>query len=131
MGEQVGEQIELRLEPVSERFDATDDRWLDQVAGLVSELQDEVGGVSRRREPVAGTKGALDSILLSLTSAGALTAAVELLKAWLTRDRSRSVKVAWSADGNLQQLELSGSQVDSGAFDQIVRAVSQQLPGTT
>ncbi|HWC69258.1 MAG TPA: hypothetical protein VG478_14410 [Acidimicrobiales bacterium] len=131
MGEQVGEQVELRLEPVSERFDAADDRWLDQIAGLVSELQEEVGGVSRRREPVEGTKGALDSILLSLTSAGALTAAVELLKGWLARDRSRTVKVAWSADGKLQELELSGAQVDPAAFDQVVRAVAQQLPGTT
>jgi Effector Associated Constant Component 1 len=124
------EAVELRLEPVSERFDAVDDRWLDQVAGLVSELQDGVGGVSRRREPVEGTKGALDSILLSLTSAGALTAAVELIKAWLTRDRSRSVKVTWAADGSVQQFELAGSEIDPAAFDQIVRAVSRQLPTT-
>jgi hypothetical protein len=60
-----------------------------------------------------------------------LTAAVELLKGWLARDRSRTVKVAWSADGKLQELELSGAQVDPAAFDQVVRAVAQQLPGTT
>jgi hypothetical protein len=41
------------------------------------------------------------------------------------------VKVAWSADGKLQELELSGAQVDPAAFDQVVRAVAQQLPGTT
>ena len=126
----MGDAVELRLEPVSERFDASDDRWLDQVAGFVTELQDGVGGVTRQREPVEGTKGALDSILLSLTSAGALTAAVELLKAWLSRDRSRSVKVSWTADGSVQQLELAGSQVDSAAFDQVVSAVVKQLPAT-
>jgi hypothetical protein len=126
----MGDAVELRLEPVSDRFDASDDRWLDQVAGFVTELQDGVGGVERQREPVEGTKGALDSILLSLTSAGALTAAVELLKAWLSRDRSRSVKVSWAADGSVQQLELAGSQVDSAAFDQIVSAVTKQLPAT-
>lgn len=126
----MGDAVELRLEPVSERFDSSDDRWLDQVAGFVTELQDGVGGVTRQREPVEGTKGALDSILLSLTSAGALTAAVELLKAWLSRDRSRSVKVSWTADGSVQQLELAGSQVDSAAFDQVVSAVVKQLPAT-
>jgi hypothetical protein len=126
----MGDAVELRLEPVSERFDSSDDRWLDQVAGFVTELQDGVGGVTRQREPVEGTKGALDSILLSLTSAGALTAAVELLKAWLSRDRSRSVKVSWTADGSVQQLELAGSQVDSAAFDQIVSTVVKQLPAT-
>ena len=126
----MGDAVELRLEPVSERFDSSDDRWLDQVAGFVTELQDGVGGVTRQREPVEGTKGALDSILLSLTSAGALTAAVELLKAWLSRDRSRSVKVSWTADGSVQQLELAGNQVDSAAFDQVVSAVVKQLPAT-
>jgi hypothetical protein len=126
----VGAPVELRLDASSDRFDAADDRWLDQVAGLVGELQTEVGVISRVREPVQGSKGSLDAILLSLSSAGALTAAVELIKAWLQRDRSRSIKVSWSEEGKLQALELAGSQVDSTAFDQVVRAVTQQLPAS-
>jgi hypothetical protein len=126
----MGEPVELRVEAVSDRFDASDDRWLDQVAALISDLHAEVGTVSRQRAPAEGSKGALDSIILSLTSAGALTASVELLKSWLARDRSRSVKVTWSADGALQELELSGTGVDDAAFEQVVQAVAKQLPAT-
>ena len=124
------EPVVLRLEPSSDRYDATDDRWLDQVAGFITELQAEVGTVTLDREPVAGTKGALDSILVSMTSAGVLTASVELLKGWLTRDRSRSVKVTWSSGGEVQAIELAGSENDA-AIDAIVSAVSKQLPAST
>ena len=119
--------VELRLEPTSGRFDATDDRWLDQVASLVAELREHAGDVTVRREPVPGAKGALDAIVLPLASAGVLTAAVEMLKAWLGRDRSRSLKVTWSGDGAVQQFELAGSRVDDVAFDQIVSSVLTQL----
>jgi hypothetical protein len=119
--------VEVHLEPSSGRFDMTDDRWLDQVGGLIAELREQVGPVERRRQPVAGAKGALDAIVLPLASAGALTGMVEMLKAWLGRDRSRSVKVKWSAEGKVQELELSGNRVDDGAFNGVVRAVTEQL----
>ena len=104
--------VELRLQPCSERFDALDDRWLDQVGAFGVELDREVGGVRRDRQPAAGEKGALDSILLSVGSAGVLTATVEFVRAWLSRDAGRSVKVSFSDAGNLQQVELTGEQLD-------------------
>jgi hypothetical protein len=88
-----------------------------------------VGEVDLEREPVAGAKGFLDTIVLPLASAGVLTGTIEMLKAWLGRDRSRSVKVTWSDDGGVQQLELAGSKVDDAAFDQILSSVAQQLQG--
>jgi hypothetical protein len=123
----VDSPVELRLEPASQRFDATDDRWLDQVASLIVDLRENVGEVDVRRDAVPGAKGALEAIVLPLASAGALTGAVEVLKAWLGRDRSRSVKVTWSGEGELQQLEMSGTKVDDEAFDEVVRSVVAQL----
>jgi hypothetical protein len=120
-------KVQLIFEPSSGRFDALDDRWLSQVTGLVSELRREVGDVSASGTPVGGKKGALGSIVLSLASAGSLTTAVELVKAWLARDRTRLVKVSWSADGRLQEVELGGSGVDDAAFDQLVRVVTEQV----
>jgi hypothetical protein len=125
----VESRVELRLEPTSDRYDAADDRWLDQVAAFVSELRSEVGDVDVQREPVAGAKGFLDTIVLPLASAGAVTGTIEMLKAWLGRDRSRSVKVTWAADGGVQQLELAGNSVDDAEFDRIVNSVAQQLQG--
>lgn len=84
----MGGQVELRLEPLSGRFDVHDDRWLDQVSGLVDELRAEVGDVATRRTPEPGTKGGIDALLIPVVSAGGLTAVVELVRSWLTRDPS-------------------------------------------
>jgi hypothetical protein len=80
----MADQVELRLEPPTDRFDALDDRWLEQVDGFVAELDQEVGGVDRDRAAAAGGKGFdLANIVLTLGSAGAFTATVEVIKSWL------------------------------------------------
>jgi hypothetical protein len=123
----MGGQVELRLEPLSGRFDVHDDRWLDQVSGLVDELRAEVGDVATRRTPGPGTKGGIDALLIPVVSAGGLTAVVELVRSWLTRDRTRSLKVSWSDRGAVDSIELSGSEVDSARFDDLLRLVTQNL----
>jgi hypothetical protein len=128
----MAEQVQLRIEPSSDRFDSIDDRWLEQVDGLVEELDQEVGGVDRDRRPVEGGKGFdLAAIVLSLGSAGAFTATVELVKSWLSRDRSRSVRLSWSETGEVREVELKGSDLDDAAFDEIVRSAAQRLAGST
>lgn len=119
--------VQLVVEPASERFDPADDRWLDQVTGLVTELRREVGDVSTSGAPVAGAKGAVDSIVLSLASAGSLATMVELVKSWLSRDRTRSLKVTWGSGSDLQAVELSGAGLDDAAFDELLRAVSKRV----
>jgi hypothetical protein len=120
-------QVELRLEPRSGRFDPSDDRWLDQVGGLVAELRSEVGGVATHRTLEPGTKGGFDSIVVPLVSAGGLTAMIELVRSWLTRDRTRSLKVSWSERGAVDSIEFSGSEIDGTAFDDLMRMVSHRL----
>jgi hypothetical protein len=128
----MAEQVELKIEPSSDRFDAIDDRWLEQVDGFVDELDQELGGVERERRPVDGGKGfELASIVLSLGSAGAFTATVELVKSWLSRDRSRSVRLSWSETGEVREVELKGSDLDDASFDEIVRSAAQRLAGST
>ena len=128
----MGEQVELRLEPSSERFDALDDRWLDQVTTLVTELDREVGGIEQRRRPVQGGKGAeIASIIVSLGSAGVFAAAVDVVRSWLVRDRTRSLKVSWSEDGALREVEVRGGDLDGSSLDDIVRSVTERLAGAS
>jgi hypothetical protein len=128
-------QVQLRLEPASGRFNPQDDRWLAQVTGLVTELRDRLrdaagdGGVTAPATPQPGTKGAAGAIVLSLASAGTLTAAVELLRSWLGRDRTRSVKVSWTAEGDLQSVELHGDGLDDAPFDELLHAVAKRVAG--
>jgi Effector Associated Constant Component 1 len=121
------EPVELRIEPGTERFDPLDERWGRQVGDFVTELNHEVGGVSRTHEPMPGAKGAIGDIVLTLSSAGALTGAIELFKAWLGRDDTRSLKVSFSDGGDLQTVELAGTDVDEDTLGQIVRAMTNRL----
>ncbi|MET0740959.1 MAG: hypothetical protein ABWZ26_05320 [Candidatus Nanopelagicales bacterium] len=128
----MGANVELHLEPSSDRFDALDDRWLDQVAGLVTELDEQVGGVERATTTVEGTKGIeLAAIILALGSAGVFTAAIEVVKSWLQRDDTRSMRVVWSDSGELKEVELKGSDVSDAAVQNVLRSVASQLAEAT
>jgi hypothetical protein len=123
------EQVELRLEPLSGRFDMYDDRWLDQVDGLVGELRAGADDVRSRRTAAPGTKGAIDAIVIPVISAGGLTAVVEMVRSWLDRDRTRSLKVSWSDSGSVESIELSGADVEAARFDDLLHAVTRTLTG--
>jgi len=119
--------VELHVEPGSERFDASDDRWLDQVGAFRSELARDVGGVRLAQTPVEGTKGLVDSILLSVGSAGGLTVAVEFFKAWLQRDDTRSLTVSWHESGTVHRIELTGRAVDDSVLQRLVGGVGARV----
>ena len=120
--------LDLVLEPRTERFDPDDDRWRRQVSDLVNGLDAEVGGVRRKTERVAGAKGvAADTVILALGSAGAFTAAVEFLRAWLTRDRSRRLDLSWEADGRTERVTVSGDAVDMTALNRVAEAFADRI----
>ena len=117
--------MEFGLEVSSDRFDRLDDRWLAQVAVLVDELRRESGAVERRSTPRAGTKGDLGSIVLALGSAGAFTAVVEVIKAFVGRDEGRSVRLSWHENGRLESFEVGGNGVDDVVLERVVAVLDQ------
>jgi Effector Associated Constant Component 1 len=123
----MAESFELRVEAASTRFDADDNRWLEEVADFTLELGDRTGAVRRVRTPVKGEKGALESIIVSVTSAGAITAAAEFFKTWLGRDSTRQIKVAFHENGTPQEVVLQGRNVDEATVRRITDAVLSQL----
>jgi hypothetical protein len=122
--------VELQLLPQSGRFDALDDRWLEQVGEFTRELADEVGGVSQARQPSPGTKGGVSDILLAVASSGMAVSLLEFAKAWLQRDSTRSLKLSWSDGGELNHVELTGG-IDEATVHQVLQSVSQRLAGST
>jgi hypothetical protein len=120
--------IEVTITPATGRFDAEDQRWLDQVADLITALRDDVGAVSQRRIPVPGTKGSLGEVILALGSAGAITAAVECFRAWLRRDKTRSLTVSWAkGDGIEQTVTVTGDGIDQASFQALAMAIGRGL----
>ena len=123
----MAERVDIRIEPASDRFDAADERWLAQVAAFRRELEGSVEGVQIVSVQQPGSKGALDSLVLSLTSAGAMTAAAEFFKAWIGRAANRRVKVAFGEGGELREFEFAGSDLDDATLHQVTDALTAQL----
>ncbi|MEU8739315.1 hypothetical protein ACFYPK_24315 [Streptomyces halstedii] len=104
---------ELALRPGSTRFDPEDQAWHDQVATLYAALREEVETVGRSDAPTPGYKGAVEATLLAVGSSGALTAAVACFKAWLARDRTRTLTVTWTdSTGAEQRFHVTGDNID-------------------
>lgn len=119
--------LDLVIEPRTGRFDPDDDRWRRQVSDLVNGLDAEVGGIRRESEQVPGAKGSVDTVILALGSAGAFTATVEFLRAWLTRDRSRRLDLSWEADGRTERVTVSGDAVDMTALNRVAQAFADRI----
>ena len=121
--------LEVSIEPGSARFRPDDDRWLRQVSDFVRELSRSEVEVIRSTRVVPGAKGSVESILMAVGSAGALTAAVEVFKAWLGRDPTRSIKLEFQHDGSVQSVELSGKGVNDGSLRRILRTAEDLRTG--
>jgi hypothetical protein len=122
-------EIELTLEPRTDHYDPHDDRWRAEVSDLLSGLDREVGGVRQERSPVTGAKGGVEAVIVALGSAGAFTATVEYLRAWLGRDRTRSLEISWSVDGQEQSVSVRGEAIDQSALQQLAGAVATRIGG--
>lgn len=121
-------RLELVVEPRSDDYDAADDRWRAQVGTLHEELAAQVDTFQRGRA-ASGTKGTVDEVILALGSSGALTAAVECFRAWLQRDKSRSIDVRWDEDGVERHVTFSGDNVDAATVKEIARAAATRVGG--
>jgi Effector Associated Constant Component 1 len=115
--------------PQSERFSPDDDRWLDHVAGLARELRVGTGALEVQRTSQPGAKGAAETLILALGTAGAFTAAVEVIKAWLGRDRSRTVEVSWQDGDDIGRFVISGDKIDNAALGAMAEVLTARLQG--
>ncbi|WP_082317760.1 effector-associated constant component EACC1 [Streptomyces sp. NRRL WC-3549] len=117
---------EVTVLPGSRRFDPEGQPWHDQVAALHAALREEVGAVVRRGAPEPGEKGAVEATLLAVGSSGALTAAVACFRAWLARDKTRTLTVTWTDDtGAERRLHVTGDNIDQASF----QALTESLGG--
>jgi hypothetical protein len=124
----VGGSFEVAVEPHNDHYDPDDDRWRDQVATLVADLDAQVDTV-RRGRPVEGTKGAVDQLIIALGSAGAFQAAVDCFRAWLGRDRDRRIDVRWVENGVDRSVTLSGEAVDVDTIREVATAAVARVGG--
>jgi hypothetical protein len=115
--------IDLAIETSSDKFDADSAAWSGQVAQLIASLKSE--GVSLREERVAtpGQRGGVAEVIMALGSAGAFTAAVTVIRAWLERDKSRKVHIKYRAQGSGDSdvsFDLSADRMSDEALKKLI-----------
>lgn len=113
--------LELELVPSSDRYDADDARFRQQVGRMLSDLRREAGPVRAERVTVPGAKGTAEgaSIIIALGSSGALRMALHIFQEWLRRDRSRTLRVTWTAGGARRTLFVRTDDLDRDGFREL------------
>ena len=105
-------EASFRIEASSSDYDPLDDRFVDQVQGLLQDLQREAGEVRKEVTPVPGMKGGISEFVVLLKSIGAIGAAVDVIRAWLGRDRSRSLEIKVRKGDKSVSVRLSAVDMD-------------------
>jgi Effector Associated Constant Component 1 len=125
------ETIDVTLTPHSVRYDEEDDRWRDQVADLVGHLRLETDAFRLDKIAVPGTKGATADLVLALGEAGVFTTALEVIRAWLARDKTRSIDLSYrDHSGHRQRLNVTATNADDDTLAPVIAAVAHQIsPG--
>lgn len=116
---------EFSIKPLSSAYDASDSRWLAQVETLLGSLKVNVGPVRKEVTPVAGQKGGLVDIIVALGSAGAVTAAVEVFRAWLGRDATRSLEIVTTVDGVEKKITVTGTNISKELIAQALKLAAK------
>lgn len=122
MARQEGGSLEVVIEAQSADYDASDERWIDQVGQLHDDLQRGAGDVRKEVVPQQGRKGGAEAVILALGSAGAITAAAEMFKAWLARDRGRGLKLTIKRGGETEEFEITGEGMHASVIEKFMNA---------
>ncbi|MFX0200703.1 MAG: hypothetical protein ACFFCW_31675 [Candidatus Hodarchaeota archaeon] len=129
MNEDVKDQFEMTIEAINEDYNPNDDRWIKQINQLYLDLQSEVGNVRKEVIPQEGRKGGLESIILALGSAGVITAAVDIFRAWLGRDRSRQLKLTTRVGNEVKEIVVSGTGISSASLEKFLGVAWDRTEG--
>ncbi|WP_165960396.1 effector-associated constant component EACC1 [Actinocrispum wychmicini] len=123
--------IEVRVEPASSVYDPNDAGWRKQAGGLSTSLAAaNIGPVTKAGTAAEGSKGTLDTLIIALGSSGAITAAVEIFRSWLGRDRSRRLTLTIEAgDGEPTRISLDGTSTSDKAMETVLLAALEQTRG--
>lgn len=116
---------QIILEPASVDYDTDDQRWINQVEQLYRDLEEEVGEIIKVTTPVEGKKGGIEEVILKILTGGLVDAAVEIFKAWLGRDKSRTLTMKIIRDGKEEIFELSVNNIS----DEILIQTFKKLMG--
>lgn len=121
--------LDVTVEPGSIEFSPDDPGWRAQVVALRTALRDAgVDDVRREEIPSPGHKAGVEMLIVALGSSGAITAAVEVIRAWLVRDQSRVLKVTYRDGDRRVSVQVDGTTVSDDTIKGALQSALEQLP---
>src|SRR5690606_35723508 len=106
-------------------FSDDDPRWAAQVRVLVDQLNREAGDVryDASKHTGDGKKGAAATVILALGTAGAFTAAVQVIKAFLQRDTKRKLELRrLGPNGEVETLVFETEGLSTPQVERLIEA---------
>jgi hypothetical protein len=91
---------------------------------LAGAVQGALAGRADAEVTQAVAKG-VEAIILALGSAGAIMAAVEALRLWLTRDRGRRGQLSWTVQGERREVELAADRLSEASARELLAALQR------
>ncbi|MEV4887787.1 hypothetical protein AB0K48_00150 [Nonomuraea sp. NPDC055795] len=122
---------EFMVTAESSRYRLDDVRWSAQARELHTALMHSETGARLLRIPAEGTKGFTETLVVGLTSAGTVTAALGIFKAWLARDKTRRIVVTWTSNGDEGRIVLEGDSLEAGALQLMAVELMARMNGAT
>ncbi|WP_205324074.1 hypothetical protein [Glycomyces sp. YM15] len=105
-------------------------QWRREVAALHSELQSATGAAATRSTPVPGARDGIVQVILALGSSGALISAVQVFRAWLGRDKTRTITATWTDEhGETQRFTLTGENIDQQSLTALSESIGRMIEG--
>jgi hypothetical protein len=112
-------------------LDAGHEAALDARAELIADLRSVAGArVSEGGVPTEGAKGVPADLVVALGSAGVVTGFVQIVKAWLQRDRRRSVTVTITESESGKVVRVEGDDISNDVLTAALNG-QQQPPAPT
>lgn len=118
----------IAIEPDEEEWGSrADQRWKDDLFTLRQALEFSAGDAVRPAPMAKNSMGfELVPIVIALGNAGAFSAMVAGLKAWLgARPQRRSVTATWQIGDRTGTITVHGDNVDSSALGQLAQEIAK------
>lgn len=120
--------VEVAISTQTAKYAPDSPQWRREVATLNTDLHRETGSATTRSTPMPGTKGGIVEIILALGTSGALVSAVQVFRAWLGRDKTRSITVSWTdEDDKERRLTVTGENIDQQSFTALNESIGRMI----
>ncbi len=129
MTERAG-NLEISIQPGSRRYEPHDDAWRAQQVALRQALRNaDVAEVRREETAAPGQKGGWEELVVVLASSGSITAALQTVRAWLARDRDRTMNVTFNDGEREVTMTVEGTATSADAVATAMTSALEHLPG--